>query len=104
MIFNIVTKIILCPRKVLSDFFFLVFCQTEALEMMQRIVDWVRKDDSGLGREKLAGNQPTSSLAVPMMLLCLIEQLVTMDASLATTYSDTEQWCLGQVQKHVQVC
>ena len=71
--------------------------------MMTRILHWVREDDSGLGREKLAGNMPVSSLAVPMMLLCLVDQLTTMDPALAANYDETEQWCLKEVAKHVQV-
>lgn len=71
--------------------------------MMKQILHWVLVDDSGLGRKKLAGNMPADTLAVPMMLLCLIEQLTTMDPDLASSYADTEQWCLSQVTKHVQV-
>ena len=71
--------------------------------MMTHILHWVRQDDSGLGREKLAGNTPVSTLAVPMMLLCLIDQLTTMDPALAASYDETEQWCLKEVAKHVQV-
>ncbi|KAK7102998.1 N-acylglucosamine 2-epimerase-like [Littorina saxatilis] len=74
----------------------------EAVAMMSRILCWVLEDDSGLGREKLAGNTPVSSLAVPMMLLCLIDQLTTMDPALAANYDETEQWCLEEVNKHVQ--
>ena len=77
--------------------------QDEALAMMTRILYWVRHDDSGLGREKLAGNTPVSTLAVPMMLLCLIDQLTTMDPALAANYDETEEWCLKEVAKHVQV-
>ena len=71
--------------------------------MMEHIIQWVRHDDSGLGREKLAGNSPVSTLAVPMMILCLIDQLTVMDPALDASYSDTETWCLQEVQKHVQV-
>ncbi|PVD24610.1 hypothetical protein C0Q70_15094 [Pomacea canaliculata] len=74
----------------------------EAIDMMKQILHWVLVDDSGLGRKKLAGNMPADTLAVPMMLLCLIEQLTTMDPDLASSYADTEQWCLSQVTKHVQ--
>nr|KAG5711456.1 hypothetical protein BaRGS_025883 [Batillaria attramentaria] len=74
----------------------------EALSMMARILYWVREDDTDLGREKLAGNSPCSTLAVPMMLLCLIGQMTTMDPILAGQYADTERWCLSEVTKHVQ--
>jgi len=73
------------------------------MQMMEKIVHWVRVDSSVLGSENLEGSTPTSSLAVPMMMLCLIDQLETMDSGLASKYEDLTEWCLQEVMKHVQV-
>ncbi|XP_067683383.1 N-acylglucosamine 2-epimerase-like isoform X2 [Haliotis asinina] len=74
----------------------------EALAMMDKILFWVQKDDSQLGKTQLPGNKPYCSLANPMMLLCLIEQMETMDPTLADTYKDSATWCLKEVNKHIQ--
>lgn len=44
---------------------------------------------------------PISSLAIPMMTLCVIEQLKTMDPSL--NYDDLTDWAIKDAMKHVQV-
>uniref|UniRef100_A0A452V536 N-acylglucosamine 2-epimerase n=1 Tax=Ursus maritimus TaxID=29073 RepID=A0A452V536_URSMA len=49
--------------------------QKEAVEMMDQIVYWVREDPSGLGRPRLPGAPASESMAVPMMLLNLVDQL-----------------------------
>ncbi|XP_069141116.1 N-acylglucosamine 2-epimerase-like [Argopecten irradians] len=75
---------------------------TEALQMMDKIVYWVREDDTDLGQPAMEGAVPISSLAVPMMLLCLMDQLETVDPKLETKYSDLTEWCLTEVKKHIQ--
>lgn len=77
--------------------------QKEALDMMKNIIHWMREDDSALGREKLPGQTAASSLAEPMMLCCLLDQLQTMDPSVAPDYSELSKWCVQQIFSHVQV-
>ena len=77
--------------------------QKEALEMMKNIIHWVREDDSTLGREKLPGQTATNNMAEPMMLCCLMHQLLTMDPSLASEYNELSKWCIQQVLAHIQV-
>lgn len=76
----------------------------EALLMMDKIVYWVRKDstDIRLGLPALSGNKPVNTLAVPMMLLCLINQMELMDAALEEKYSDDAEWSLNQARAHIQ--
>ena len=69
--------------------------------MMDKIVGWIQAHGEGLGRPKLPGDKPVSSLAIPMMTLCIIDQMKTMDSSLCYDY--LTQWALQDALKHVQV-
>ena len=62
---------------------------------------WVREDNTELGVSPMEGDVPMSSLAVPMMLLCLIDQLQT--AGQECRHSDLEDWCVKEVKLHIQV-
>ncbi|XP_048738728.1 N-acylglucosamine 2-epimerase-like [Ostrea edulis] len=72
----------------------------EALAMMDKIIGWIQVHGEGLGRPKLSGKRPCSMLAIPMMTLCIIDQLITMDPSLK--YDDLTEWALEDTLKHVQ--
>lgn len=76
--------------------------QSEAVEMMDQIVHWVREDPSGLGRPQLPGAVASESMAVPMMLLCLVEQLGEEDEELAGRYAQLGHWCARRILQHVQ--
>lgn len=74
----------------------------EALSVMSKIIHWVRVDDSELGRPKLAGNSQVNSMAIPMMVMCLLLELTSLDASLADGYKEPQEWAIQQLQAHVQ--
>lgn len=74
----------------------------EAIKMMDRIVHWLRVDNTDLNLPDYAGIPPTSSLAEPMMLLCLIQQLKDMDPASLDKYGDLPQWCIQQILMHIQ--
>uniref|UniRef100_H3AIC3 N-acylglucosamine 2-epimerase n=1 Tax=Latimeria chalumnae TaxID=7897 RepID=H3AIC3_LATCH len=76
--------------------------QKETLEMMEQIVYWVQEDPSGLGRPELPGAPAVNSMAVPMMLLCLVDQLEEGREEMANAYSDLGKWCVQQILQHVQ--
>uniref|UniRef100_A0A8C9GKM0 N-acylglucosamine 2-epimerase n=1 Tax=Piliocolobus tephrosceles TaxID=591936 RepID=A0A8C9GKM0_9PRIM len=76
--------------------------QTEAVEMMDQIVHWVREDASGLGRPQLQGAPTAEPMAVPMMLLNLVEQLGEADEELAGKYTELGDWCARRILQHVQ--
>uniref|UniRef100_A0A8D1A4B9 N-acylglucosamine 2-epimerase n=1 Tax=Sus scrofa TaxID=9823 RepID=A0A8D1A4B9_PIG len=76
--------------------------QSEAVDMMDQIVHWVREDPSGLGRPQLPGAVASESMAVPMMLLCLVEQLGEEDEELAGRYAQLGHWCARRILQHVQ--
>ncbi|XP_073655075.1 N-acylglucosamine 2-epimerase isoform X3 [Tursiops truncatus] len=76
--------------------------QSEAVEMMDQIVHWVREDPSGLGRPQLPGAPAAESMAVPMMLLSLVEQLGEADDELAGSYAELGDWCARRILRHVQ--
>ena len=81
--------------------------QEAALEVMDLIRHWVLEDDSGLGRPQLAGSTPTNTLAVPMMVLCLTDQLETslpdLDVAHKTAYRKMARWAIDRVLAHSQV-
>lgn len=72
--------------------------------MMDQIIHWVREDSSGLGRPRLPGTPAAESMAVPMMLLNLVEQLGEADEDLAGKYAELGDWCAQRILQHVQVC
>nr|XP_021524521.1 N-acylglucosamine 2-epimerase isoform X2 [Aotus nancymaae] len=76
--------------------------QTEAVEMMDQIVHWVREDASELGRPQLQGAPAVEPMAVPMMLLNLVEQLGEADEGLAGKYAELGDWCARRILQHVQ--
>ncbi|KAF7651943.1 hypothetical protein LDENG_00103340 [Lucifuga dentata] len=77
--------------------------QTEAEQMMQQLIHWVRVDSSGLGRPQLPGDIPTNSMAVPMMLLCLVQQLTEgRGPEVVHKYEEVGFWCVQQILQHVQ--
>ncbi|XP_023693352.1 N-acylglucosamine 2-epimerase [Paramormyrops kingsleyae] len=76
--------------------------QAHAESVMDQLVHWVRVDPSGLGQPQLSGDRPVNSMAVPMMLLCLVEQLGEGRPGVAEKYSEVGSWCVQQILQHVQ--
>ncbi|XP_054629630.1 N-acylglucosamine 2-epimerase isoform X3 [Dunckerocampus dactyliophorus] len=77
--------------------------QREAEEMMAQVIFWVQVDPTGLGRPKLPGDIPTNSMAVPMMLLCLVQQLTEgREQEVVLKYKKLGSWCVQQILKHIQ--
>ncbi|XP_013929730.1 PREDICTED: N-acylglucosamine 2-epimerase [Thamnophis sirtalis] len=76
--------------------------QREALSMMEAIVHWVREDSSELGRPQLAGAVPHDSMAVPMMLLNLVDQLSEGDVEVANRFKDLDNWSAERILSHLQ--
>uniref|UniRef100_A0A8C5R2B8 N-acylglucosamine 2-epimerase n=1 Tax=Leptobrachium leishanense TaxID=445787 RepID=A0A8C5R2B8_9ANUR len=74
----------------------------EAWNMMDQIVYWVREDPSGLGRPELPGAAPVNAMAVPMMLLNLVDQLTEEDEEAARKYEDLRNWSVERILQHVQ--
>lgn len=70
---------------------------------MAQIVHWVQEDPAGLGRSQLAGTPASEPMAVPMMLLGLVEQLGEEDEGLARRYAELGDWCARRILQHVQV-
>uniref|UniRef100_A0A8B9H9D9 N-acylglucosamine 2-epimerase n=1 Tax=Astyanax mexicanus TaxID=7994 RepID=A0A8B9H9D9_ASTMX len=79
-----------------------VFLHIGMIIMMDQLVLWVRVDSSGLGRPQLTGDSPVNSMAVPMMLLCLVDQLTEGREDLTDKYRDLGDWCVKQILQHVQ--
>ncbi|XP_056130496.1 N-acylglucosamine 2-epimerase isoform X2 [Lampris incognitus] len=77
--------------------------QAEAAQMMDHLIHWVRVDPSVLGRPQLPGDQPTNSMAIPMMLLCLVQQLTDgRGADVAQRYKEIGAWSVKNILQHVQ--
>ncbi|KAK3102654.1 hypothetical protein FSP39_012918 [Pinctada imbricata] len=73
----------------------------EACQMMKTLQRCVETHGESLGIFKLEGVAPSSMLAIPMMILCVIDQLETMDPNLC--YKDLSAWAVQDALKHVQV-
>lgn len=71
--------------------------------MMDQIVHWVREDPSDLGRPELPGADPVNGMAVPMMLLNLVDQLCEEDEEAAKKYEELEAWSVERILQHIQV-
>ncbi|XP_077453667.1 uncharacterized protein LOC144072006 isoform X1 [Stigmatopora argus] len=77
--------------------------QQEAEKMMAQLIFWVQVDSTGLGRPMLPGATPTNSMAVPMMLMCLVQQLTEGRSEEAVLkYKKLSSWCVQQILQHVQ--
>ncbi|XP_069383384.1 N-acylglucosamine 2-epimerase isoform X1 [Paralichthys olivaceus] len=77
--------------------------QLEAEQMMEQLIHWVRVDSSGLGRPQLPGDVPTNSMAIPMMLLCLVQQLTEgRGQEVVQKYRELGGWCVQQILQHIQ--
>ncbi|KAG8554369.1 hypothetical protein GDO81_003774 [Engystomops pustulosus] len=74
----------------------------EARGMMDQIVHWVRVDASGLGRPELPGAEPVNAMAVPMMLLNLVDQLCEDDEEAARKYGELGAWSVEKILQHLQ--
>ena len=77
--------------------------QEEALRMLSLVTHWARVDDAELGRPKLSGQEAANPLAVPMMLLYVIDEVCRDDEELRQTYCEDEEWAVEQILKHLQV-
>ncbi|KAI2661433.1 N-acylglucosamine 2-epimerase [Labeo rohita] len=76
--------------------------QADAESMMDRLIFWVQTDSSELGRPQLPGDPPINSMAVPMMLLCLVDQLTEGRTDVAEKYKDLSMWCVERILQHIQ--
>ncbi|XP_031800363.1 N-acylglucosamine 2-epimerase isoform X1 [Sarcophilus harrisii] len=76
--------------------------QKEAVEMMDQIVYWVRVDPTGLGQPQLSGTVKADPMAVPMMLLNLVDQLGEDDDVMSRKYWELGEWCTENILKHLQ--
>lgn len=74
----------------------------EALKMLTLITHWARIDDTQLGRSKLSGQEEANPIAVPMMLLHVIDEVCRDDDALHETYSEDEEWAVQQILMHLQ--
>ena len=88
-----------CSNNVLELFKF----QEEAVKMLSLVTHWARIDDTELGRPKLSGQEEANPIAVPMMLLYVIDEVCRDDEALHQTYSEDEEWAVQQLLKHLQV-
>lgn len=70
--------------------------------MLTLITHWARIDDTQLGRSKLPGQEEANPIAVPMMLLHVIDEVCRDDDALHETYSEDEEWAVQQILMHLQ--
>ena len=71
--------------------------------MFDKIKYWVLTSDVELGRPRLSGNSPVNTLAVPMVMLFLVDQYLNMDPD--TKHFDKYElvdWCIKTILQHLQ--
>ena len=71
--------------------------------MLSLVTHWARIDDTQLGRPKLSGQEEVNPLAVPMMVLYVIDEVCRDEERLQNIYSEDEEWAVQQILKHLQV-
>nr|XP_006992713.2 N-acylglucosamine 2-epimerase-like [Peromyscus maniculatus bairdii] len=76
--------------------------QNEAVEMLDRIVYWVRVDSSELSWTRFSRTHKAEDLAVPTMLLHLVDQLQEEDEEMSKKYAELEDWGVQRILKHLQ--
>ena len=103
-------KPIYLQRKIFSECFFIMALaefsratgeekyMTIAKEELERVWEWT-KDISKIGRPVLEGQSEMNSLAIPMILLNLIEEVAGDDD--VETYTDEIDQCIKLMLKHV---
>jgi len=70
----------------------------EARCLFESVLEYA-KDPSLLGRAVYKGGKPTSDLAVPMILLNLVEELRDPGE---TAWADVEKWCVKRIDLHIR--
>ena len=58
-------------------------------------------DDSVFGRPKLAGSSPVNAMSIPMMVICVLNELCQDDRELTLQYEEEMKWAVNEVLKHV---
>ncbi|XP_031553219.1 N-acylglucosamine 2-epimerase-like [Actinia tenebrosa] len=74
----------------------------QAEETLSKIIYWARVDDSALGLTKLEGQMLVNAMAIPMMLLCVIDEVCGCDEAIRERYAADEEWAVQQILQHVQ--
>ncbi|KAK6175078.1 hypothetical protein SNE40_013614 [Patella caerulea] len=74
--------------------------QKEGIAMLDKIIYWAQVDDTELGNTPLAGHTPSSSLAVPMMVLNLCQ--LPLPAEKKKELKSVEEKCVKEILSHIQ--
>lgn len=61
-------------------------------------------DDTDLGRPKLSGSPPVNAMNIPMMVICVLNDVCQDDKDLTSQYEEEMEWAVNEILKHVQVC
>jgi hypothetical protein len=70
---------------------------------MTSVLRWIHVDDSALGRPKLSGSVPVNAMSIPMMVICVLNEICQDDKELTLQYEKEMKWAVNEVLKHVQV-
>eukprot|EP00118_Oscarella_pearsei_P000143 m.4305 g.4305 ORF g.4305 m.4305 type:complete len:405 (+) comp10519_c0_seq1:37-1251(+) len=101
-------------RKPFTEVFFILamteLCRVTRETRYQEVADkvlakfryWAREDDSELGRLHLAGEPKCNGLGVPMMFLCVLQEICLDDKKQLEKHRDDFQWCVQQILPHVK--
>ncbi|XP_028399316.1 N-acylglucosamine 2-epimerase-like [Dendronephthya gigantea] len=73
----------------------------EAISVLSSVLHWIHVDDTSLGRPKLTGSPPVNKMSIPMMVICVLNE-VCDDKEMASQYEGELQWAVNEILKHVQ--
>jgi len=71
-----------------------------AEKLLDTILVW-SQDMSVLGRESLPGQEDSSPLGVPMILLNVIDEVCGAAPNLREKYKSKEEWCIKEATAHM---
>lgn len=103
-------KVVYTQRKIFSECFYVMAMaeyaratkrddiRAEARDVFASVMKFA-KDATLVGRPVFEGAAPSSMLAVPMIILNLINELVEPGE---TTYAETEKWCVERMKLHIK--
>lgn len=105
---SLITQVVVSSSCCVEVFYVMAMCglhsltgeavyRTEAVEMMERILNWTGAGAAELGRPQLSGDAGGSSLAVPMCLLSLL----SMMRDLGWDRPGLEEASVAEVLSHV---
>ena len=73
------------------------------MSVLTSVLHWIHVDDAALGRPQLSGSPPVNAMNIPMMVICVLNEVCEGDEGLTSQYEEEVKWAVDEILKHVQV-